>query len=191
MAAIYDVDPSELIERAAIELKKIESIMPPEWAIFAKTGVSKERPPAKEDWWYMRAASVLRAVYKLGPIGVSKLRTRYGGKKNRGAAPGHFYKASGNILRKILQQLEKEGFIKKVEKGVHKGREITPKGEKFLNDLAKNLKSSEPKAKEPKHEKIPKEAAKEEKPKVEVKPKKPKVEEKIPTAAELAEKKDG
>ena len=133
---MYDIDAQELILKTAEELKKIPEIKPPAWAAFVKTGMHKERPPVNDDWWYMRAASVLRIVYRLGPIGVSKLRTKYGGKKNRGHKKEHFYKGSGSILRKSLQQLEKAGFIKFAEKGVHKGRIITPKGKSFLDKIA-------------------------------------------------------
>ncbi len=136
MSTIYDADPSELIEKASEELKKSQVIKPPVWAAFVKTGVHKERPPVKDDWWYARAASVLRKIYRLGPIGISKLRVSYGGKKNRGYKTEHFYKGSGNILRKILQQLEKEGFVKIDLKSKHKGRLITAKGKKFLDGVA-------------------------------------------------------
>ena len=139
MPTIYDCDPSELVERTAEELKKIEAIKPPTWAAFVKTGVHKERPPSKSDWWYIRAASVLKQIYRFGPIGVSKLRTKYGGKKNRGVKTEHFYKGSGSIIRKIVQQLEKEGFIKKDLKSLHKGRVITAKGKKFLDDIATKI----------------------------------------------------
>ena len=139
MATIYQVDPEELIEKAAEELKKIKEIEPPAWAAYVKTGMHKERPPIKQDWWYTRAAAILRYIYRVKLIGVSKLRTRYGGKKNKGHKPSHFYKGSGNIIRKILQQLEKAGFLKKTEKDVHKGREITPKGKSFLDKIATQL----------------------------------------------------
>ena len=136
MPTIYNCDPSELVEKAGEELKKVEAIKAPEWAVFVKTGVHKERPPIKNDWWYTRAASVLRKIYTLVPIGISKLRVKYGGKKNRGTKTEHFYKGSGSIIRKIMQQLEKEGFVKKDLKSVHKGRTITAKGKKFLDDVA-------------------------------------------------------
>ena len=136
MTTIYDVDSQELITKAAEELKKVPEIKPPVWAPFVKTGMHKERPPVKNDWWYVRTASILKAVYRLGPVGVSKLRTKYGGKKNRGVKKEHFYKGSGNILRKSLQQLEKAGFVKFAEKGVHKGRIATPKGKSFLDRIA-------------------------------------------------------
>ena len=141
---MYDAEAQELIEKAAEELKKIPEIKPPVWASFVKTGMHKERPPVDSDWWYLRTASVLRAVYRLGPVGVEKLRTKYGGKKNRGVKKEHFFKGSGNILRKSLQQLEKAGFVKFAEKGVHKGRIITPKGKSFLDKIAARIHGQSP-----------------------------------------------
>ena len=135
MATIYDKDANELIAKASEELKKV--IKAPEWAPFVKTGVHKERPPVEKDWFYKRAAAILRSVYIKGPIGTNKLRIKYGGRKNRGYAPEKFYRGSGNIIRKALQQLEEAGLIKKAEKGVHKGRMITPKGKSFLDKLSK------------------------------------------------------
>lgn len=144
MTIMYDVDSQELIIKAAQELKKLPDIKPPAWAPFVKTGMHKERPPVESDWWYMRSASVLRTIYRLGPIGVSKLRTKYGGKKNNGVKKEHFYKGSGNILRKSLQQLERAGFVKFAEKGVHKGRIITPKGKSFLDKIATQINKANP-----------------------------------------------
>ena len=143
-------EATELIEKLAEKLKAMPEIKPPEWAAFVKTGHFKERPPVSREWWFVRAASVLNSVKKKGPVGVSKLRTRYGGKKNRGHKKEHFYKGSGNILRKALQQLEKAGFVKFAEKGVHKGRIVTPKGKSFLDRIASQIQGTnqkqEPKA---------------------------------------------
>ncbi|MBI2548988.1 30S ribosomal protein S19e [Candidatus Woesearchaeota archaeon] len=136
MVKSYDVQKTELIEKLAEELKKTKGITPPEWAHYCKTGPNRERPPVQQDWWYLRSASVLIYVYEHGPIGVAKLRTRYGGRKNRGVKPERFYKSSGNILRKILQQQEAAGFLKHVEKGVHKGRIITPAGTSLVDKTA-------------------------------------------------------
>ena len=147
MPTIYDVYPNELIEKAAKQLKEMPEIQPPEWATFVKTGVHKERVPADKDWWYARAAAVLRSVYRLGPIGVNKLKTKYGGKQRRGHKPSRFKKGSGNIIRKCLQQLEKAGLIKNIEKGQHKGRKITPKGISFLDKIAGEIAKSKPKPK--------------------------------------------
>jgi len=139
MASIYDTKPEELIEKLSEELKTFKEIKAPIWATFVKTGVFKERPPVKEDWWYTRSAAVLRSVAKLGPIGTSKLRRKYGGIKNRGVRPEHFYKGSGNIIRKVLQQLEAAGLIEQGTKGTHKGRIVTPKGVSVMEKLAAQL----------------------------------------------------
>ena len=198
MSNAYDVEQSELVIRAAKELKKLTELKPPEWAAFVKTGAHKERPPADKGWWYLRAASVLRIIYKLGPIGVSKLRTKYGGKKNRGVRPGTFYKSSGNILRKVLQQLEKEGLVKQLEKEKRKGRIITPKGKSFLDKIATQI--AGPRAKKPqvkeekKAEAQKKETPKKPQVKKEAKPEEKETKEekkpaKVPTTHELAKKK--
>ncbi len=135
----YDVPINELILKTAAELEKMSDITPPSWSDFAKTGPHKERAPVQKNWWYIRAAAILQTLQKKGPIGVSKLRTKYGGRKNRGHQPDKFYRASGNILRKILQQLEKTGLAAKEEKGLHKGRVITPQGAKLLGKAAAEI----------------------------------------------------
>jgi small subunit ribosomal protein S19e len=139
MPSIFDVEPGKLIAELAKELKQYPEIKAPAWSQYVKTGVHKERPPIEVDWWYTRTAAVLRSVLRLGPIGVSKLRTKYGGKKNRGHKTEHTYKGSGSIARKALQQLEAAGLIKKAEKGVHKGRVVSDKGKKLLSSIAKKL----------------------------------------------------
>lgn len=139
MTHILLAKPNELINKAAEELKKQKLVQPLPWSKFVKTGRSKERLPENEDWWYYRAAAILRAIAKLGPVGTQKLRTKYGGKKNRGHKPERFYRAGGSIIRKILQQLEKAGLIKQVEKGAHKGRILTAKGTSFLDKIAVQL----------------------------------------------------
>src|SRR3989338_1400632 len=140
MATIHDVNISKLIKKAGIALKEVKEVKMPSWGVYVKTGVSRERPPADKDWWCTRAASILSKVYRHVPIGVSKLRTKYGGKKNRGHQPGKFYKGSGNIIRKILQQLEKAGLVENGQKGAHKGKIITKKGKSFLDKLTKDIK---------------------------------------------------
>ncbi len=136
MSTIYDVNPNKHIAKVKEELKKLDHIKPPAWAVFVKTGVHKERPPKEEDWWFTRSAAVLRAVGKLGPIGTAKLRTKYGGRKNRGVRPDHTFKGSGNIIRKVLQQLQASGLVEENKKGLHKGRILTAKGKSLLDKTA-------------------------------------------------------
>lgn len=132
MAELKEHIPQELIRRLALRMKKDKVIEAPEWASFVKTGVHKERAPVSKDWWYERSASVLRRISLLGPIGVSKLRTKYGGRKNRGHKPEHFYKGSGKVIRTVLQQLEFAQLVKQGSAGGHKGRILTAKGQKLI-----------------------------------------------------------
>lgn len=136
MVSIVEVPTAEFIARLKEELKKIEELKPPVWINFVKSGSHKERPPEQPDFWYIRTASVLRRIYLEGPVGISRLRTFYGGRKHRGYKPDAYRRSGGNILRKVLQQLEKVGFVVKDKKG----RKMTPKGQKFLNGIAKEIK---------------------------------------------------
>ncbi len=134
MVTVYDADAAKTIEKLAQALKT--HIQAPEWTKFVKTGMAKERQPTAQDWFYTRAASVLRTVYMRGPIGVQKLRVKYGSKKNRGHNPERFYKGSGKILRNVLQQLEKASLVKFQKESVHKGRIITAKGKSLVDKSA-------------------------------------------------------
>jgi small subunit ribosomal protein S19e len=131
-----EIPADKLIEEAAKKLGKMEEMKPPEWAKFVKTGACKERMPSQKNWWYIRSASVLRKLSSNRPLGISRLRKVYGSRKRRGHKPEHKYPSSGAIVRKILQQLEKAGFVK-TDKG--KGRSITAKGKNFLKETAKTL----------------------------------------------------
>jgi len=131
---LYDVEASVYIKSLAEKLKKMDEFAMPGWAIFVKTSTARSRPPVG-DWWHLRAASILRQIYIHGIMGVSKLRTRYGGKKDRGMAPNRFYKGSGKIIRTILQQAEKAGFVEKI-KDKQSGRKLTKKGKEFLDEAA-------------------------------------------------------
>jgi len=137
--AIHDVNATELIHRTAQQLEKEKAVQPPSWSQFVRTGTSKDRVPVQENWWFIRSASIMRKLFIFGPVGTSKLRVKYGSKKNRGAQPEKFFPASGNHLRKILQQLEKSGLAKQVEKGVHKGRVLTPKGIQLMDGIASEI----------------------------------------------------
>ena len=126
MVSIYEGNIQKTIEKLSETLKSL--VKAPEWSLYVKTSASKERPPFETDWFYKRAASILVTVYRRGPIGVPKLRVKYGSKKRRGHNPPMFCLGSGKIIRNVLQQLEKADLVKDKKDGVHKGRVITPKG---------------------------------------------------------------
>ena len=110
---IYAKDPVKFIPALAETLKGMKEFEVPEWAIFTKSGVSRERPPTSDDFWYTRAASILRQLYIKGVVGVGKLRTLYGSRKDRGGKGSKFKKSGGKIIRVILQQAERAGLVEK------------------------------------------------------------------------------
>ena len=137
---VYDLDSQEYNKKLADALKKIPEFGQPEWAGYVKTGHAKERPIDEPDFWHKRAASILRQIYMRKAVGVNKLRTRYGSRKNRGFAPEHFMKAGGKIIRVILQQADKAGFTEitqaiKNTKTRKMGRQLTKKGIDFLEGI--------------------------------------------------------
>jgi small subunit ribosomal protein S19e len=134
MANVFEVDSAKLISAAATKLKE-KSVPKPAYLDFVKTGVSKERVPDDKDFWYTRCSSILRQVYIKGPLGVSRLRTRYGSKLNHTVSRHHHERAGGSIITDALNALEKAGYIKKTGKG----REITPAGKSFLDKIANDL----------------------------------------------------
>lgn len=139
-SSVYRIVPQEYNLKLAQALKQVPEFQEPEWAKFVKSSPSKERPIEDPDFWYKRAASILRQIYKNKVVGVNRLRTKYGSKKNRGFKPERFIKAGGKIIRTILQQADKAGFTESVKelrgsKEKRMGRKLTEKGKRFLEDI--------------------------------------------------------
>lgn len=108
--------------------------------MFWKTGWYKEYPPVDyQNFWYIRAASILRKLYRK-PIGVNHLKKEYGGRSPGYVHLKHSANGSGAIIRRILQQLEKAGLVQKTDK---KGRIITNKGRSLLDATAAEILKTE------------------------------------------------
>ncbi|RLF28700.1 MAG: 30S ribosomal protein S19e [Thermoplasmata archaeon] len=137
MTTVYDVPAKDLIDAVTKKLQSEKAIVPPEWSSFVRTGIPRENPPMEKNWWYTRCASILRKIYINNGIGVERLRSEYGGKRDRGSKPYHARSGSGAIVRKALQQLEKAGLVMKIR---GKGRVLTPKGRSFLDNTAYEVK---------------------------------------------------
>jgi len=136
MVSGREIEAGKLVAEMKEKLMSISQIKPPAWAAYAKTGTHRERPPQQADFWYIRSAAVLRRIYLDSPVGVSRLRTYFGGKRRRGYKPAVSRRAAGNMLRKILQQLEAAGLVVRDKKG----RKLTPAGQKFVNSIATEMK---------------------------------------------------
>lgn len=137
---VYEMNAQEYNLKLAEALKKILEFKQPEWSEFVKSGTAKERPIEDPDFWHKRVASILRQIYRRKIVGVNKLRTKYGSKKDRGMKPEEFRKAGGKIIRTILQQSDKAGFTEiikntKEKKEKKSGRILTKKGKEFLEGI--------------------------------------------------------
>ena len=137
MTTLYDVPADELNEAVATRLADEDAVSEPDWFNFAKTGVGRELPPEQEDFWQVRAASLLRKVAVDGPVGVGALRTAYGdakqGSNRYRVRPNRSTDSSGKVIRTALQQLEDAGYVMTAE---GEGRRITPDGQALLDEVA-------------------------------------------------------
>jgi len=137
-SSVYELKSDKYNIKLAEALKQIPEFKEPEWSLFVKSGVSRIKPPTGKDFWFKRAASILRQAYIKKIVGVNRLRTRYGSKKNRGMRPERFKKASGKIIRTILQQAEVAGLLEKYNlPGKRAGRKLTSKGKELLESIGK------------------------------------------------------
>merc|ERR1712134_218499 len=114
---VKDVDAHEFVRQYAKHLKG--KLTPMENHDLIKTGRFKELSPNDPDWYYVRAASVVRKIY--------------GSTYRKGVRTEHFCKVSGGLIRHICQQLEKAGIVQLYSKG---GRQITSAGMRDLDLIA-------------------------------------------------------
>jgi small subunit ribosomal protein S19e len=135
LVSAHDVPSGRLITALAAQMKSVPAVQEPDWAHYVKTGSHAERPPTNSDWWFTRAASVMRKLYLHGPVGMTDLERAYGGSKALNYYPKHHRDAGGSNIRRILKQLEQAELVSKTPKG----RVLTPKGRALLDKLSKEI----------------------------------------------------
>ncbi|MGB9635101.1 MAG: 30S ribosomal protein S19e [Candidatus Micrarchaeia archaeon] len=136
MKTVYDIEPTKLVEALAKELAKNDEIKPPQYLSYCKSGSHVENAPDREDFWYVRCASILRQAYIKGRIGVGSLQCHYGGRKRHHVRSAHHKGSGGSIIRDAMQQLEKAGYLKKSDKG---GRELSDVGRQLIDRICKEI----------------------------------------------------
>eukprot|EP00210_Caulerpa_lentillifera_P005481 g5241.t1 len=134
MRGVKDVPADAFIKAYAEHLA--EKLPLPDWVDIVKTGCFKELPPDNDNWYHVRAASICRKLYFRPEIGVGRFRTFYGGKTKRTIKAGHHRKSSGGLIRHILQQLEKIGFVEQSDNALKGGRKLTPRGQRDMDLVA-------------------------------------------------------
>lgn len=140
---VKDVSAAAFIKAYAAHLKANDRIQLPPWVDIVKTGAFKELAPYEPDWYYIRAASIARRVYKQQNLGVGALRVHYGGRnKRKGTVPEHFAKASGGLIRHILKQLESLDLVEKSTQSKG-GRKISAQGQRDMDLIAGRIGKSD------------------------------------------------
>ncbi len=135
MVSARDVPSAKLIGALAAQVRSLPALQEPDWARFVKTGSHAERPPQDSEWWFTRAASLLRKLYLRGPIGLGDLERAYGGSKAVAYFPKHHRDAGGSSIRKVLKQLEAAELVSKTPKG----RILTPRGRAMLDKASREI----------------------------------------------------
>lgn len=137
MPTVFEVAAELFLEKLAAELKEaVVEVKPPAWAGRAKSSAHSEMPPLADDWWYVRAASLMRKLYVHGAEGIRHLSAAYGGRMSKGPASERAWAGGRSSIRKILQQLEAAGLVEKQGK---EGRALTGKGRALMDQLASGI----------------------------------------------------
>ena len=135
MVTVHDVPSARLISALAEQMKAVPGVEEPDWAHYAKTGSHAERPPTNREWWFTRAASLMRKLYLHGPVGLGDLERAYGGSKALHYYPKHHRDAGGSSVRRILRQLEQADLVAKTPKG----RVLSSKGRGMIDKVSSDL----------------------------------------------------
>ncbi|MCL4345084.1 MAG: 30S ribosomal protein S19e [Candidatus Thermoplasmatota archaeon] len=135
MVNVKEVPADLLVNELALQFGDMKNIEIPEWTLYTKSGVHREKGWTQEDWYYRRLASTLRKVYVNGNIGIQRLSEEYGGKKDGGSKPYHPASGSRSIVRHMFNKLEELGLVKKSENG----RVVTPNGQAMLDKASKKV----------------------------------------------------
>eukprot|EP00796_Vickermania_ingenoplastis_P007305 gene7305-5147_t len=132
-ATLRDVNAWRWIKTAARHFKQEGKIFVPNCAELVKTSHGRERAPQNPDWYYIRCAAILRALYIRPGQGYGGLSKRFGNKKNNGSCPEHAVKACKGLLHWGCKSLTKLGLV---ERGAEEGQRVTRKGRKFADAVA-------------------------------------------------------
>lgn len=140
MVTVFDLPAQIYIQELARYLQEnVDTVTPPAWATYVKTGAHTQRQPSDNNWWYVRCASLLRKLYVHESFGTARLKKEYGGRRRRMGRPAKSMAGGGSIIRKALQQLESSGLVKTIPK---RGRIVSNEGRSLMDKIASKLSSS-------------------------------------------------
>merc|ERR1712203_155895 len=156
MVTLKDVPAGKFIQAYADFLKKSNKIELPSWVDLVKTGHFHELAPYDDDWFYTRAAAIIRKLYIKPGYGVGRLANKFGGKERNGSARKHHAKDSRGVIRAAMKALEKAKLLTRYNDKSRKDfahdestrpcndtklnrRVVSDEGKKTINNIAKEV----------------------------------------------------
>lgn len=108
---IHEVRPERFNATLKSYLKSSNKMVLPEHHDIMKTGEGKELAPCDDDWYYLRAAAIVRQIARFGTVTSECMAWRYGSRKNRGVRPSKYVPAYREIGDSVLDNLRNMGWI--------------------------------------------------------------------------------
>merc|ERR1712072_206310 len=102
---------NDFIKAYAEHLKKSNKLGLPKWIDLVKTGHYHELAPYDEDWFYTRAAAIMRKLYVKPHVGVGRLANKFGGKERNGSARKHHSTDSKAVISACMKALEEAKLL--------------------------------------------------------------------------------
>ena len=142
---VLDVPANKLINQVASFFKEKNIIKVPAYAPLVKTSRSNDCEPIDPDYIFYKAAAICRKLYltKSKNLGVGSLRSMFSKKERRGSQPPKTFRAGGKIIRELVIQLKKAGYVsnygKDEEESTNYGLFLTKKGISEFDKIASSL----------------------------------------------------
>merc|ERR1712084_159643 len=151
---LKDVPANDFITAYAEFLKKSNKIELPKWVDIVKTGHYHELTPYDEDWFYTRAAAIMRKIYVKPNVGVGRLANKFGAKERNGSIRKHHAKDSKAVIRACMKALEKAKLMTRYSdpkrtdfaedtcplvEPIKSRRVVSDNGKKTINNIAKEV----------------------------------------------------
>ncbi len=142
---VLDVPANKLINQVASFFKEKNIIKVPAYAPLVKTSRSNDCEPINPDYIFYKAAAICRKLYltKSKNLGVGSLRSMFSKKERRGSQPPKTFRAGGKIIRELVIQLKKAGYVsnygKDEEESTNYGLFLTKKGISEFDKIASSL----------------------------------------------------
>ena len=141
---VLDAPANKLVNQVAAFFKEKNIIKIPKYASLVKTSRANDCEPINPDYFYYKAAAIVRKLYatKSKNVEVGSLRVMFSKKERRGSQPPKTFKAGGKIIREIVIQLKNADYVKNYERKedeTNSGLYLTKTGRSELDKIASGL----------------------------------------------------